>query len=102
AIEPMCGAAGAGGDTSACLSSASCATGLECVGASGQCRQYCCDPASCDGAHFCDIQPMFDNRDALKVPVCMPVVSCKLLEACDNPNETCAVVGDTGGRTSCV
>ena len=101
-VGPTCSISGNGTDTSPCLNGASCAAGFECVGASGQCRHYCCESSACDDSRFCDIQPIFGSRDVLKVPVCMPITACKLFSACDKTNETCAVVNEGTGQTSCV
>jgi hypothetical protein len=99
---PTCLVAGTGHDGDQCLKPTDCATGFECVGSPGQCRHYCCD-GTCDGkAQFCDIQTVADVG-SLPVPVCAPVRSCKLLSqmGCAT-GETCAIVNDDDGTTSCV
>ena len=100
-----CDTAGHGYDGDACQAGGDCAAGFECVG-SGQCRHYCCSASTCaaQGKYsFCDIQPMSSAPiPDTKVPVCMPVRACKLLEPgyCAQ-GETCAVV-KVDGTTSCV
>ncbi len=101
----QCAPSGVGKDGDACHSGDDCGAGFECVGA-GVCRHYCCDLHECDKmgkAAFCDVQTMTGGSTAdTRVPVCMPVRSCKLLLPgyCDQ-GETCAPVrGD--GSTSCV
>ena len=100
-----CSAAGPGHDGDACQRGGDCAAGFECVG-SGQCRHYCCAASSCGTqgkSSFCDIQVMSSAPSPnTKVPVCMPVRSCKLLVPgyCEQ-GETCAVV-KIDGTTSCV
>jgi hypothetical protein len=106
AVGPVqvCIAAGTGHDGDACTSGGDCAAGFECVG-QGTCRHYCCDPTACDGAQsFCDIQTILDAPiPDTRVPVCMPVSRCTLLndDYCA-ANETCAVVKASDGTTSCV
>jgi hypothetical protein len=100
----VCTVAGTGEDGDACTSGGDCAAGFECVG-QGTCRHYCCDPTACDGAHsFCDIQTILDAPiPDTRVPVCMPVSPCTLLNDDDcQVNETCAVVKASDGTTSCV
>jgi hypothetical protein len=100
-----CTPAGRGVDGDACQHGSDCAAGFECVG-SGVCRHYCCDYTECDKLGkltFCDVQTMTSGTTAdTRVPVCMPVMSCKLLLAgyCDQ-GETCAPVR-SDGTTSCV
>jgi hypothetical protein len=98
--RPVCQAVGQAKDGEKCLRAADCQAGLECVGAPGVCRPYCCD-YSCRESTFCSIQR--SNAGTFDVPVCMPVSPCQLLgnvNTC-SPAETCAVV-DTTGQTSCV
>lgn len=99
--KPTC-IAPTGGGNDGCIVSTDCAAGYECVGSPGQCRHYCCDPTSCTAEQqFCDIQTMAE-QGSLRVPVCMPVRSCKLLSTTGCvEGETCAVVDDLG-TTSCV
>jgi hypothetical protein len=98
---PTCLVAGPGGDGDQCLKPTDCGAGYECVGSPSQCRHYCCD-GTCGKAQFCDIQTVADVG-SLKVPVCAPVRSCKLLSqmGCAE-GETCAIVNDDDGTTSCV
>jgi len=98
-----CQLAGTGRDGAACQTGADCAAGFECVGA-GVCRHYCCDVHECEKMGkltFCDVQTETQNTDT-RVPVCMPVRTCKLLLPgyCDH-GETCAPVR-SDGTTSCV
>jgi hypothetical protein len=66
----------------------------------GACRRYCCNHDACDSASFCDVQRIFKTSD-VKVPVCMPIAQCKLLsDSC--PDQTCSVVDEQRGVTSCV
>jgi hypothetical protein len=95
---PTCEAAGKGTDGADCSSSEMCAAGYDCVGA-GHCQHYCCD-GLCGKGMFCDIQPLVTSPST-KVPACVPVVSCKLLEHQCPSGETCAVVR-ADGATSCV
>lgn len=98
---PACLVAGPGHDGDQCLKPTDCAAGFECVGSPGQCRHYCCD-GTCGKAQFCDIQTVADVG-SLKVPVCAPVRSCKLLSQMGcGQGETCAVVNADDGTTSCV
>jgi hypothetical protein len=101
--HPVCAPPGPGGDGAPCLRGIDCQAGLECVG-EGFCRNYCCDGSCSNSGEFCDIQTTTDSR--LKVPVCMPIHSCALLDSSLDggscaPNETCAVVRDNGA-TGCV
>lgn len=99
--SPACLPAGTGHDGDECLTPTDCAAGFECVGSPGRCRAYCCS-GTCSGDAFCDIQPVADVG-AVRVPVCEPVRSCKLLSmtGCAQ-GETCAIVNDDDGTTSCV
>jgi hypothetical protein len=102
------GTAGTGGDAAPCTRSSDCAAGYECVGSAataGQCRHYCCDSASCNtqtpDQFFCDIQPTA-TASASKVPVCMPVMQCQLLQQGVCPDgQQCSIV-TMDGTTSCV
>lgn len=102
---PECLPAGQGKNGASCKTSVECASGFECVGDSmnaGICRQYCCVNA-CDDNSFCDVQPERANP-AVHVPVCEPVQHCGLLASPSdcNGDETCAIVNDDDGTTSCV
>ena len=102
-VEPMCSVSGNDGEGRSCFNGASCAAGSECVSATGECRRYCCDMSTCDGEHFCDIQPAHGSKSPIQVPVCMPITAaCKLLGADCGLAETCAVVNEGTGATSCV
>jgi hypothetical protein len=98
-VQPTCYPEGQSRDS--CVSQASCAAGYECAGdGTGTCRRYCCDHDACDSASFCDVQPIFQASD-VKVPVCMPIGKCELLQdSCKD--QTCSVVDQTRGVTSCV
>jgi hypothetical protein len=102
-VGQVCTAAGAGQDGDACTHGGDCAAGFECVG-EGTCRHYCCDPTACSTRTFCDIQTILDAPiPDTRVPVCMPVSPCTLLDDAACPlNETCAVVKPSDGTTSCV
>lgn len=103
--DQMCTPSGSGHDGDACRNGNDCSAGFECIGA-GVCRHYCCDYRECDKMGkltFCDVQTMTGGSSAdTRVPVCMPVRSCKLLLPgyCDQ-GETCAPVR-ADGTTSCV
>lgn len=102
APKPVCVANGEGKEGAQCLVATDCAAGYECVGSPGQCRHYCCSASACaSGQQFCDIQTVAEIG-SLRVPVCMPVRSCKLLatDGC-SVGEQCEVVDDQG-TTSCV
>jgi hypothetical protein len=102
ATIPACLPGGAGLDGFPCAGPTDCAPSYECVGTTPTCRHYCCNGNdSCHDLQFCDIQPTFAWPET-KVPACMPVQQCMLLEILQCPAaETCAVVRDDG-TTSCV
>ena len=92
---------GPGTDGSPCVAPTDCGPGFECIG-TGTCRRYCCQgEAVCQANAFCDIQSVAVPAQT-KVPVCMPIDKCNLLDArsCP-PMQTCAVVQEDGG-SSCV
>jgi hypothetical protein len=107
---PQCGNADSRGvEGMSCATGLDCAPGFDCVEGekSPVCRRYCCT-GSCEGQlsanggpTFCDLQlqKSFD-LDQHKVPVCMPIKTCKLLQNGEcSETETCAIVtekGDTG------
>ena len=101
-VEPMCVPAGMGTDGMPCGAPADCAAGYECT-SDHRCRTYCCDGECSNQNTFCDIQTTL-AYPGLKVPVCMPITSCGLLDSeggsCP-PTQTCALVPDTGA-TTCV
>ena len=104
AAAPVCVPAGSATDGMTCHGPADCAAGYECIG-SGVCRRYCCAGDCSSQNEFCDIQVMAADSST-KVPVCMPVDSCGLLDQPSDAgpcptNETCSVVSDNGTR-SCV
>jgi hypothetical protein len=103
-VQPACTPSGSATDGDYCGDPSDCAPGFECVG-SGVCRHYCCAGDCASRNEFCDIQPMASDL-ATKVPVCLPIHSCSLLNQSSTPDlcptgETCAVVRDNGA-TSCV
>jgi hypothetical protein len=102
-VQPVCTPSGAGTDGMACSQPTDCAPGYECV-LDGRCQPYCCKGECAHSNLFCDIQPIAADT-ALKVPVCMPIQSCGLLDSdggsCPT-GETCAVVRADTGATSCV
>jgi hypothetical protein len=104
-VAPTCTLAGTLTDDSSkpCSAPTDCAAGYECV-AGGACRHYCCAGECLDPTKFCDIQQTTVN---LKVPVCMPIRSCGLLDQSGEAGacplgQTCAVVRVESGATSCV
>jgi hypothetical protein len=109
-VAPICTPAGAGTDGMPCSDGTDCAPTFECV-ADGTCRRYCCGgqcpsptgSQSANSGSFCDIQTTADS--ALKVPVCIPLRHCNLLDTTGSgtcpTGTTCAVVRDNGA-TSCV
>jgi hypothetical protein len=102
-VRPVCTASGSSTDGMMCSGPTDCAPGYECVG-TGKCQPYCCKDACSRPDQFCDIQPTAKDP-ALKVPVCMPIQTCGLLDsggaACPD-NATCAVVRFDTGATGCV
>jgi hypothetical protein len=107
AVQPYCVSGGSAADGSWCKSSVECAPTYDCVGAgpSGTCQRYCCaGNLECDPGDFCDIATTIAS--AIKIPVCMPIhpsSGCDLLDGTScPPNQTCAVVRENSGSTSCV
>jgi hypothetical protein len=102
-VSPVCLPGGQGVDGFPCKGPDDCAPAYECVGATTPtCQRYCCGGNdACVSLQFCDIQPTALSP-ATKVPVCMPMQPCTLLDNLSCPSgETCAVVRDDGS-TSCV
>jgi hypothetical protein len=99
-VAPVCAPAGSSTEGMSCAASTDCAPGYECVG-DGRCRAYCCAGECTNDSDFCDIQTSV-TYPTIKVPVCMPISPCGLLDggACA-ADETCAVVRETGA-TGCV
>ncbi len=97
-----CTTAGGGQDGAECRTPADCAAGFECVGDPGQCRRYCClGSSSCAADRVCDKQMV--TGEQLWVPVCIPIHACKLLDEKGCPaKETCGIVDQVDGKTSCV
>ncbi|MEO7112041.1 MAG: hypothetical protein ABI183_16480 [Polyangiaceae bacterium] len=100
---PVCTASGTGGNGAQCLGSSDCAAGFECVGSPGVCREYCCAlPGTCGANFFCDVQEE-TSAGSVKVPVCEPVQPCNLMgDTMCGVGETCGIVNDDDGTTSCV
>lgn len=101
-VGPVCLPSGTAMDGMSCPSTADCAPGFECVG-DRQCRAYCCDGSCGNPSAFCDIQTTLTSP-MIKVPVCMPITSCGLLDSEGGScpaDQTCALVPDTGA-TTCV
>lgn len=109
AAEPEClDATPANGDGAKCTDGSQCAPGFDCVAGTdgGVCRRYCCggtcatNRSQNGGDTFCDVQKL--HVGGAKVPVCMPIKTCKLFvqgECADT--ETCGVVAEDG-TTGCV
>jgi hypothetical protein len=98
-VRPMCLPEGQSHES--CVQQSSCSAGYECVGQqTGACHRYCCNHEACDSMSFCDVQSIFGAGD-IKVPVCMPMSPCKLLADGCGP-QTCSVVDEQRGATSCV
>ncbi len=97
-----------GNDGKTCEDGADCAPGFDCVaGDKGNvCRHYCC-MGTCEGQTpqsggltFCDVRQL--GAFAHKVPVCVPLKSCKLLTSGECAvDESCSVVTENGD-TGCV
>ncbi len=84
-----------------CLAQSACFAGHECVGGDkGHCRRYCCKPNVCEPTSFCDVQQIFQSD--VMVPVCMPVRLCELLGPGSCPGQTCGIVDEAKGLTSCL
>jgi hypothetical protein len=101
--QPVCSPSGTATDGMSCSGASDCAPGYECTGF-GTCRHYCCAGDCTNQNEFCDVQSM--TGSATRVPVCMPIRSCSLLDQVNGAgpcprNQTCAVVRDNGA-TSCV
>ncbi len=105
-VQPMCSVSGVGANGAPCAMSTDCAATNECVG-TGTCERYCCEGDSvCPYNEYCGIQPLVD-APGTKVPVCMPIRPCGLLDQASDAGacpatETCAVVRDENGTTGCV
>lgn len=96
------------GDGAKCTEGSQCAPGFDCVVGmeGGVCRRYCCGGTCASnrsqngGDTFCDVQKL--QTGGAKVPVCMPIKTCKLFlqgECADT--ETCGIVAEDG-TTGCV
>lgn len=109
----MCVPGGIGVDSDPCVTSADCAAGFACVGATaGVCRAYCCfDPEACAEDRYCGVRPSRDSTQKdptaeFLLPVCIPAEPCKLLPGPDGNNGCdvglmCAIVR-SNGTTACV
>ncbi len=120
--KSVCAATGAKLDGEVCGSSAECAEGFGCVltveavnegGAGpapvGQCKPFCCgdlDAGCPDVTTFCALQPLFDSSSEaaaeVQVPVCVPTKPCTLLGDDCETGESCTIVRESSGTTSCV
>ena len=101
---PACSPSGTGQNGAQCLGSSDCAAGFECVGSPGVCRRYCCTlPGTCDANFFCDVQAE-TSAGSVEVPICEPVQPCQLMggDATCGSGETCGIVNDDDGTTSCL
>jgi hypothetical protein len=58
---------------------------------------------TCDTNFFCDIQAE-TSAGSVKIPVCEPVQPCQLMggDAMCGAGETCGIVNDDDGTTSCL
>lgn len=115
--KAACAPAGSGTNGSPCLSGADCAPGFACVEAAGaaQCRRFCCKaPESCEPGTYCAERALRYGDgvtlSAVRVPVCVTPVTCRLDEAypCPEgatclcqPGTACTVVR-ADGTTDCV
>jgi hypothetical protein len=101
-VAPVCVPSGTAVDGMPCNAPADCAAGYECT-SDRRCRAYCCDGSCGNQDAFCDIQTTV-AYPLLKVPVCMPITSCGLLDSEGGScpaTQTCALVPETG-ETTCV
>jgi len=99
----QCNTPGPFGAGDPCESVAHCGAGLGCVTntTGGICREYCCgDVEACPTDTYCATVLM--TEVPAKIPVCIPVTKCKLLDhsVCKN-GQVCTIVRDDG-TTSCV
>lgn len=98
-VAPLCVPEGT--VTGTCTESSACTAAHECVGGTetpAQCRRYCCEPSACDGASFCDVQPIVASGGTM-VPVCMPLAACDLLSSStlQCPGQQCGTALDAKG-----
>ena len=86
-----------------CQTATDCGAGLACIAtpSGGLCRPYCCDQVEdCPADTYCAPTPMAEGN--VKIPVCLPAHSCKVLDEQTCPvGQTCTIVRDDGA-TSCV
>lgn len=108
-VEAVCLPAGVLQQGEPCESTTNCAPGLGCVHTEsnvGVCRPYCCnDIESCEADTYCTPAVMADDASSptpMRIPVCVPVVDCKLLDdSMCTQGRTCTLVR-ADGTTSCV
>ena len=108
-VEAACLPAGVFQQGEPCESTANCAPGLGCARRDsnvGVCLPYCCnDIESCGADTYCTPADMADdaiNPQPVRIPVCVPVVPCKLLDdSMCTQGRTCTLVR-ADGTTSCV
>lgn len=106
---PECGPVGTFAEGEPCNSADNCVAGLGCAATpngGGVCRSYCCgDVEACPTNTYCEPQEMAEdtiNTPRLKIPVCIPVSPCELLnEKSCTPPLACTIVR-ADGTTSCV
>jgi hypothetical protein len=98
-----CTAVGDGLVSDPCQTAADCSAGLACIAtpSGGICRPYCCNQVEdCPADTYCAPTPMAEAN--VKIPVCLPAYSCKVLdERTCPPGQTCTIVRDDG-TASCV
>lgn len=108
-VKAMCLPPGMFQEGEPCESATNCAPGLGCARKEsnvGVCLPYCCnDIESCAAGTYCMPTPMAEDAlgpEPLRIPVCVPVVPCKLLDdSMCTQGRTCALVR-ADGTTSCV
>jgi hypothetical protein len=102
-ITAQCGTSGSSTDGDPCMSAADCGPELGCIsGLTPICRTYCCDSLeSCPSETYCVTSPMNEPPYAA-IPVCIPAMTCVLLDDATCPaGLTCAIVR-ASGTTSCI
>jgi hypothetical protein len=102
-VTAQCNPVGLYGVGDPCEKVDHCGAGLGCVTntGGGVCREYCCgDVEDCPSDTYCATVRMTEAAE--KVPVCIPVTKCTLLDnsICKN-GQVCTIVRDDG-TTSCI
>jgi hypothetical protein len=98
-----CRLSGNAPDEATCTSASDCAPELGCVlyGNAGTCRTYCCNgPDSCPAQTYCVAENMYEAPQ-YQIPVCFPVMACRILPDSCPDGLTCTIVR-ADGTTSCV